>query len=97
MWINLPHFLSDGSQKYCWIQGRPSHVGPPAISLNAIGDEGLGKGFPSGVVKVPSLVVPYDPNDVEISVVRRIQKGTVENVHLDLSAERVVGRKIIAS
>src|SRR5256885_9940112 len=46
-------------------------------------------------VKVPSLVVPYDANDFEISVVRRIQKGTVENVHLDSSAERVFVRKII--
>src|SRR5438552_9092957 len=67
------------------------------MSLNAIGDEGLGNGLPSGVVKVPSLVVPYDPNDFEISVVRRIQKGTVENVHLDSSAERVFVRKIMAN
>ena len=32
-----------------------------------------------------------------VSVVRRIQKGTVENVHLDLSAERVFVRKIMAN
>ena len=57
----------------------------------------MGKGFPSGVVKVASLVVPHDPNDFEISVVRRIQKGPVENVHLDSSAERVFVRKILAN
>src|SRR2546430_5587304 len=70
-------------------------IGPVLFFFQA--EDGIRDLTVTGVQTCALPIFPYDPNDFEISVVRRIQKGPVENVHLDSSAERVFVRKILAN